>query len=187
MNFLIGKIISNYKIQDIIGKGAFSFVYRAIHLPTQLNVALKVIDITFISHEQETSLLEEINIHQSLCHPFIADFFEFFQFESYYIIAMEYVCNGNLSNYIHQKGKLKEIKADKIFLQLLLVIQYLHEVKYIFHRNLNPDNVLLDERYNIRLIDFGLSFCSNNSMPNLTMKWGSPFYIAPEIILGQPY
>jgi serine/threonine protein kinase len=187
MNDLSSKSILNYKIQETIGKGVFSSVYKAVHLPTRSNVALKVIDTTFLSQEQESSLLEEIYIHQSLYHPFIADFLDFFQFESNYIIVMEYVCNGNLSKYIRQKGKLDEKEARRIFMQLLLVLQYLHDVKNVVHRNLSIDNLLLDENYNIRLIDFGLSFYSKNSYFDATIKWGSPFYVAPEIIHGQPY
>jgi serine/threonine protein kinase len=87
-------------------------------------------------------LTEEINIYKSLCHPFIADCFDYFQFESFFIIVMDYAYNGNLFTFVKQKGKLEEKLACKLFMQLISVLQYLHEVKNVIHKDLRPDHIL---------------------------------------------
>jgi serine/threonine protein kinase len=100
---------------------------------------------------------------------------------------MEYLPNGTLYDMIHKNTKIGKDNAKHIFLQLIYVINYLHHEKHIVHRDLKSQNIMLDENYNIRVIDFGLSriFETENSL--LYTRCGSLATTAPEIILNQPY
>jgi serine/threonine protein kinase len=151
-------ILNDYSIQEQIGSGSYGFVYRAIHQPSQLTVAMKMVSKLFLSTEtKKNSFFEEINIFQFLHHPFIAEFYDFFESDEFYIIVMEYLPNGNLHDFIRKNNKLEENYAKRLFLQLISVLDYLHNQKYIVHRDLKSENIMLDKYYNIRVIDFGFS------------------------------
>jgi serine/threonine protein kinase len=62
---------------------------------------------------------------------------------------MEYCPNGSLYDLIQKEKKLDEQNAMRIFLQLITVLEYLHEGKHIVHRDLNTENIILDKNYNI--------------------------------------
>lgn len=98
---------------------------------------------------------------------------------------MENATGGELSSYIESKGKLSEEEALKYFRQLISAVKYMHS-SGIAHRDIKPANVLLDERLNLKLIDFGLgNLYSPKQM--LETPCGSPCFTAPELISGVPY
>jgi serine/threonine protein kinase len=187
MSIVVDQEVNYDSIKKMVGKGHFGSVYQTLHLPTQLNVALKIVPKSSLSKTRKDSLFKEIQILQSLHHPLIAEFLDFFQTKSHLFIVMEYVTNGNLRQYIQKNGLFEENQTRRIFMQILSVLQYLHEKKNIVHRDIKLENILLDENYNIRFIDFGLSKYIENEKSSLHTQCGSPLYIAPEIILGQPY
>jgi serine/threonine protein kinase len=182
------RIIGNYEFQHKIGSGSFASVYKATHLPTMLAVAIKVINKNlFHTNKRKTDFLNLIKMYRSLHHPFIAEFFDFFESNQSYNIVMEYLPNGSLYDFITKNKKFEENDAKVLFLQLIEVIKYLHHDINLVHRDLKSQNIMLDKYYNIRLIDFDLSrtFQSGNSM--FYTKCGSLASVAPEIISGQPY
>jgi serine/threonine protein kinase len=181
-------IIGNYEIQGKIGSGSYSSVYKAIHKPTSKPVSIKVINKEFLNTERKKKgFFNEIEILKSLHHPFIVEFFDFFESPNHYYLVMEFIPNGNLHDLIKKRKIIHENHAKRLFLQIIAVLDYLHNIKHIIHRDLNSCNILLDKFGNIRIIDFGLSkeLQPNNSM--LLTLCGTPEYMAPEIILGQSY
>ena len=92
---------------------------------------------------------------------------------------MEYACNGELFDYIKAKGKLNEGEASVIFAQILLGIEYLHKMG-IVHRDMKPENLLLDFENRIKIVDFGLSNIYRKD-EQLKTACGSPSYAAPEV------
>jgi serine/threonine protein kinase len=182
------RIISDYKIQERLGSGSFASVYKAIHQPTMVTVAIKMINKTEVDTiQKKTALLEEVEILKSLHFPLIADFFDFFETNDCYNLVIEYLPNGTLHDLISKKKKLEEIEAKRLFLQLISVLDYLQNEKQIVHRDLKSKNIMLDKNYNIRVIDFGFSkrFQTENSL--FSTLCGSPESVAPEITLGKPY
>lgn len=98
---------------------------------------------------------------------------------------MEYAEKGDLMQYIRAVDRIDEEEAANLFLQILEAVEYIHSMG-IAHRDLKPSNILLTERMEIKLADFGLS---NTYKPGtrLTSSCGSPCYAAPEIIEAKAY
>jgi serine/threonine protein kinase len=98
---------------------------------------------------------------------------------------MENVVGGNLFNAINKMGKLPESLAKNIFRQLIETIKYIHS-KNIVHRDIKPDNILLNLNNNIKLCDFGVSKEIKKDIL-ISDSCGTPAFIAPEILLNKPY
>ena len=100
-------------------------------------------------------------------------------------MVCEYVNGGDLLDYIMNKNRLTEAEAKPMFLQLLDTLAYCH-AHLVIHRDLKPDNILIDSKGNIKVNDFGLS---NTMKPGalLTTYCGSPMYASPEIMRKKQY
>lgn len=98
---------------------------------------------------------------------------------------MENATGGELAEYIESKGKLSEDESLKYFRQLISSIKYMHSLG-IAHRDIKPANALLDDRKNLKLIDFGLgNMYSGKEL--LETPCGSPCFASPELISGKHY
>ena len=98
---------------------------------------------------------------------------------------MENISGGNLLNAINKMSKFSESMAKNIFKQLILTIKYLHNMN-IVHRDIKPDNILLELDNTIKLCDFGVSKQVKKGQL-LTDSCGTPAFIAPEILKDHPY
>lgn len=98
---------------------------------------------------------------------------------------MELCENGELFDYINDKGSLGQSLGGKIFYQIYEAVNYLHQNK-IAHRDIKTENILLSKEMNAKLIDFGLanSYSESNRLKTFC---GSPSYLAPEIIQRKTY
>ena len=168
-------IISNYLMISQIGSGAFASVWLAQHTQTKIKVAIKIIQKkTIETAEAKTRFNREMALLKQMSHPFIAEFFESIENESYHFLVMEYAENGNMLEFINTKGQLTEPQARHYFSQLVSVLEYLHNEKLVAHRDLKAENILLDRYNNIRVIDFGLSNQFSSAQPQLKTACGSP-------------
>lgn len=180
--------IGNYIIVSKLGSGSFASVWLARHKITNFNVAIKIIyKSSLTSEEAVTRFNRECALLKQMDHPFISDLFEIIEDSDNYYLVMEYVDHGNMLNYVNTNGRLSEEKARHYFCQLVSALDYLHNEKFVAHRDLKAENVLLDVHDNIRLIDFGLSNVFSKDSPELKTACGSPAYAAPEMIQGHPY
>jgi len=178
----------DYHIQELLGTGSFATVFKAKHIPTKRNVAVKVFEKCKLRDSAELeSLMNEVRISSRADHPLIATLFETFEDENNFYISMELVPNDSLLSFINSSGGIGEGAARKLFAQLVLVLEYLHKDLNVIHRDLKAENILLDRYGNIRLIDFGLSKNYDPSAPFMSTICGSPAYAAPELVKGNPY
>lgn len=103
-------------------------------------------------------------------HPYIMKLIEVVDDPNHHkqFLIQEYVPNGNLLSKIDgfSKQPYTEVQCRKWFRQLLSAVWYCHEVVNIFHRDIKPDNILLDEEENIKLSDFGVSDMFGNKTQN---------------------
>ncbi|XP_037376941.1 serine/threonine-protein kinase MARK2-like [Talpa occidentalis] len=174
--------IKNYAVLGALGEGFHAKVKLALHTPTGTEVAIKIIRKDKVAHRKW--LASEVGCMKALCHPNIIQLFQVVDTRDELLLVMEYAEGGNLEDYLHQHGRLKESEARQIFWQLLSALSYCH-AKGIAHRDLKPENLLLDQHKNIKVADFGLGVqCANQA---LSTYCGSPEFTAPEIYLHQMY
>lgn len=171
---MIPSKINSYIIGKQIGKGSNGFVYEAIHEKTKIKVAIKMIQKTNISSDHDQIQLRfsrEINLLQRINHIFVPQFYQVIEDPLYFYLVMEYAPNGDL---VALEKPVDEYTAKNIFLQLIIILEYLHYEQHIAHRDLKAENIILDKYKNIRVIDYGLSNCFTEDNPQLKTACGSP-------------
>ncbi|KAI8851184.1 kinase-like domain-containing protein [Chytridium lagenaria] len=179
-------IVGNYRIDKTIGQGTYGKVKLGFNITTNEKVAVKVIEKSQIqSPKQVARLQREIRFLKLLYHPHIVKVHDVIETDDFIYIVMEYAAGGELFDYIVAHKRVKENEAREFFRMVLSAVDYCHK-NAVIHRDLKPENLLLDDRKSIKIIDFG--FGNNFTMDGLLDTFcGSPFYAAPEMILGKKY
>uniref|UniRef100_A0A1I8EVA1 MAP/microtubule affinity-regulating kinase 3 n=1 Tax=Wuchereria bancrofti TaxID=6293 RepID=A0A1I8EVA1_WUCBA len=177
--------IGKYKLLKTIGKGNFAKVKLAKHIPTGIEVAIKIIDKTALNPGSLHKLFREVKIMKQLDHPNIVKLYQVMETENTLYLVMEYASGGEVFDYLVAHGRMKEKEARAKFRQIVSAVQYLHQ-KNIIHRDLKAENLLLDSDMNIKIADFGFSnqFVIGNKLDTFC---GSPPYAAPELFQGKKY
>ena len=150
--------IDDYIVLKELGRGSFGLVYLVQNEISKKKYALKAIDKELLSRtdRREEALIERYIL--SICkHPSIVKLSKAFQRRLKLYFVMEYCPNKDLDDLIKKFGTLDNDLALQIIAELVNVINYLHNDMEISHNDLKPSNILLDENYHIKLIDFSTS------------------------------
>jgi NIMA (never in mitosis gene a)-related kinase len=181
----------HYLLQDLIGKGTYASVYRAVSTETKRIVAIKIVNILRVSDADLSAALNEIRILSSINNPYIVQYHESFidRTQSQLWVVMELMEGGDLAQLIEQNEKLNKNPSEKLvwtfFIQALLALKALHSLN-IIHRDLKPGNVYLSaDKKSIRLGDMNVSKVVDFQFAKSLI--GSPAYLAPEVWKMQPY
>ncbi|XP_072943601.1 serine/threonine-protein kinase fused-like [Epargyreus clarus] len=177
--------MESYIIISFIGEGSFGRVFKARHKDTEAIVALKVIRKKGRSSKDLKSLRQECDIQRQLNHPNIIRMIDSFDTDSELVVVTEYA-EKELHGILAKEGCLKEEQVKKITWDLVSALYYLHSHR-VLHRDLKPQNVLLDSTGRAKLCDFGLARIMTNATHILTSIKGTPLYMAPELIDEKPY
>ena len=176
-----------YSLLEVIGKGAFATVWKALHKRSNITVAAKVIRKECVVAKMRSQLVREVEAMKRIDHPNVVRFYDAFETENELFIISEFVGGQTLLEKINDEGSLAEPEVRRLFCQLVSAIDYLHSTARIVHRDLKCENILLDRSGNIRIIDFGLSNILETDDSLFETKCGSPGYVAPEIVNGKMY
>ncbi|KAF9418307.1 hypothetical protein HW555_004840 [Spodoptera exigua] len=174
-----------YVVISFIGEGSFGRVFKAKHKETDAVVALKVIRKKGRSVKDLKNLRQECDIQRQLKHPNIIRMIDSFDTDSELVVVTEYA-EKELHSILAKEGCLNEDKVKKITWDLVSALYYLHSHR-VLHRDLKPQNVLLDSSGRAKLCDFGLARIMTNATHILTSIKGTPLYMAPELIEEKPY
>ncbi|CAG9334218.1 unnamed protein product [Blepharisma stoltei] len=179
-----GKLRDTYRIGSKLGDGAFGSVRKITHRVTGEIRAVKTIHKkTLRTEEERQTFFNEVSVLRALDHPNILKLYEFFQDEKNYYLITELCSGGELFDRIINNGSFSEATAAEYLRQILSVLAYCHE-RNVVHRDLKPENFLLDTTdpdANLKVIDFGTAqFFRPGEI--LTQKFGTPYYIAPEVL-----
>nr|QTW49372.1 fused [Plutella xylostella] len=177
--------MDNYVVISFVGEGSFGRVFKAKHKESDAVVALKVIRKKGRSTKDLKNLRQECDIQRELNHPNIIRMIDSFDTESELVVVTEYA-EKELHSILAKEGCLNEEQVKKITWDLVSALYYLHSHR-VLHRDLKPQNVLLDSTGRAKLCDFGLARIMTNATHILTSIKGTPLYMAPELIDEKPY
>lgn len=185
---MIGKVIKNkYKIYDKVGSGGVATVYIARDLTTNEVVAVKVLKEELTNSPNYVKrFLREAEIVYNMDHPNIAKVKDFGVENDVYFIVMEYIEGKTLSQILEQRGALSVEEAVKITIQILEALQYAYEKGVEAHRDIKPQNIMIDKNQNVKVMDFGIARVSfSHTMTQEGSFLGTPYYISPEQAQGK--
>ncbi|MFQ5942323.1 MAG: bifunctional serine/threonine-protein kinase/formylglycine-generating enzyme family protein [Anaerolineales bacterium] len=186
MEDLTGKQLGRYRVVGPLGEGGMAAVYRAYEPGLDRDVALKVLPRHFASDPQFIGRFEqEARVIAKLQHVHILPVYDFGQEDDYTFIVMPFIQTGTLADQLDDHPRpLPEIL--RIISQVGDALGYAHD-RGIVHRDIKPTNILIDDRGNCLLTDFGIA-----KMVEATVQFtqsgailGTPAYMSPEQILGQ--
>lgn len=163
-----------------LGGGGFGEVYEFIDNENGEIKAAKIIPLKKLEtpHSNE-AYYNEYKFNNSLNYKYICKCYSTFKDTQNAYFILEYQPNKTLSDLINNRYSLTEIEVKHYCYELLLALEYLHS-RNIIHRDIKLSNVLLSEKMEVKLCDFGLAI--ENRVDNNKTICGTPNYIAPEIL-----
>jgi 5'-AMP-activated protein kinase catalytic alpha subunit len=176
-----------YRQEKVLGKGAFGLVSLARSVVTGELVAMKTVDKSKLTNENLRKTVEhEIRILKKLKHKRIVRLYEVIDTPRSIILILEYVDGGTVQQLVKKHKRLEEADAARILFQLVDAVDYCH-THHVCHRDLKLENFMLARGgRSLKLIDFGLSVVWKVGQA-LFKSYGTPCYMAPEIIKGASY
>mmetsp|Transcript_7474 Transcript_7474/g.11871 ORF Transcript_7474/g.11871 Transcript_7474/m.11871 type:complete len:589 (+) Transcript_7474:49-1815(+) len=192
------RILGNYELGRKLGQGKFSRVVEGIHLRTKKRAALKIMKLRDVMDKDQRTrkqMAVELQALTRVRHENIIQLHGVHWDANYphkngstskvMVIALELAPNGGLLGRLQDCGIFTEEVSRTYFHQLIGAVEALH-LHGITHRDLKPDNLLLDKNFNLKVADFGLSkiFHQDGSQSKLEImktKAGTLQYMAPEL------
>uniref|UniRef100_H2ZGZ8 cyclin-dependent kinase n=1 Tax=Ciona savignyi TaxID=51511 RepID=H2ZGZ8_CIOSA len=180
------KIMDGFHKIEKIGEGTYGVVYKALDKVTGRTVALKKIRLDTETEGVPSTAIREISLLKELDHTNIVRLMDVIHSEKKLYLVFEYL-NQDLKKYMDSKPNGLPMPLAKSYLyQLLQGIAYCHSHR-VLHRDLKPQNLLLDEHGCIKLADFGLARAIGVPVRMYTHEVITLWYRPPEILLGSKY
>lgn len=185
-NYVGKRLDGRYEVQEIIGVGGMSVVYKAYDNVDDRIVAIKILKEEFLNNEEfKRRFKNESKAIALLSHPNIVKVYDVNFGEKLQYIVMEYIDGITLKEYINKQGAITWNDALFFMTQILRAVQHAHD-KGIVHRDIKPQNIILLKNGNIKVTDFGIARFSRSETRTLTEQAiGSVHYIAPEQAKGE--
>ena len=181
----IGKVLDNYRILGSLGEGGMGMVFKAVNIQLDKVVALKMIaagmamDKRFIDRFRT-----EARALAKLEDPNIVAIHDLRSYNDLWFIVMEYVDGANLYNIIKKQGAIPWQEALKIVKQMLSGLGHAHRAG-IIHRDIKPNNIMINKDGVVKITDFGLAKDQTNAYNTMTIAGGGTlYYMSPEHLKG---
>ena len=184
-------VVPGYEIFEKLGAGAMGEVYRARHVESGREVALKLMAKNLPNQLEMAKRFErEISALSKLQHPNIAAAIGQGVANERFYLAMEFVRGPDLSNVLKTSGRLPEIEVLRIALQVARALEFAHAKAGLVHRDIKPGNLLIDTAARgrpVKVIDFGLARSTTGVDERLTLQghsWHAELYVAGTNLRG---
>jgi eukaryotic-like serine/threonine-protein kinase len=179
-------LAGRYRIDAPIGQGAFASTYRATDTTLQRTVAVKLLrshhvaDVSFLARfEREARAAAQLN------HPNVVQVHDYGHEDEHVFIVMHYVAGPTLAGYIRDREQISSDEVIAIMSQVLEGLQAIHE-RGIVHRDIKPQNILLEPDLTPKLGDFGVAHSgTESSLTQTGTTIGTAAYMAPEQATGE--
>ena len=177
--------IGKYEVEAFLG-GGMSHVYRARDAILGRTVALKILtDLAISDGDAKARFLQEARIASNISHENVIAVYDFGEEDGRPFMVMEYLEGESLRDAM-KAARVGDFRRKlKIALQLARAIECIH-AKKIVHRDIKPENVHVDRAGRAKLMDFGIAKSEGASLTRSGTTLGTPFYMAPEQVMGQP-
>ncbi|KAJ6654057.1 hypothetical protein lerEdw1_007483 [Lerista edwardsae] len=175
----------DYEVVKVIGRGAFGEVQLVRHKITQKAYAMKLLSkFEMLKRSDSAFFWEERDIMAFANSPWVVQLFSAFQDDRYLYMVMEYMPGGDLVN-LMSNYDVPEKWAKFYTAEVVLALDAIHSLGLI-HRDVKPDNMLLDKYGHLKLADFGTCMKMDESgMVRCDTAVGTPDYISPEVLKSQ--
>ncbi|CAL9164703.1 uncharacterized protein LOC103982891 isoform X1 [Musa acuminata AAA Group] len=177
---MLAAIEARFSSLELIGRGSFGDVFRGFDKDLNKEVAIKVIDLEEAEDDIE-DIQKEISVLSQCRSPYITDYYGSYLHQTKLWIVMEYMAGGSVADLLQTGPPLDEMSISCILRDLLHAIEYLHNEGKI-HRDIKAANILLTEKGDVKVADFGVSAQLTKTMSRRKTFVGTPFWMAPEVI-----
>lgn len=183
---MIGRVFNNrYQITERIGIGGMAEVYQAQDNVLGRLVAVKVMLPQYAADPSFTQRFkQEAAAAANLQSPFIVNVYDWGQDEGTYYIVMEYVRGSDLKTAIIERGAINQRKVAEIGSQVCQALSVAHGLD-IVHRDIKPQNIMVQPDGNVKVMDFGIARAKNSVMSKTSSVLGTAHYISPEQAQGK--
>ncbi|THU74204.1 hypothetical protein C4D60_Mb04t30900 [Musa balbisiana] len=188
---MLAAIEARFSSLELIGRGSFGDVFRGFDKELNKEVAIKVIDLEEAQRIHDSSrihvlfgianIVNEISVLSQCRSPYITDYYGSYLHQTKLWIVMEYMAGGSVADLLQTGPPLDEMSISCILRDLLHAIEYLHNEGKI-HRDIKAANILLTEKGDVKVADFGVSAQLTKTMSRRKTFVGTPFWMAPEVI-----
>jgi serine/threonine-protein kinase len=178
-----------YEIQRFLGRGGWGMVYKAYDRKLEEVVALKVLrhsELPASSERDERRFVAEIRLARKVRHPNVCAIHEYGEDGPLRYIAMEFIDGKDLRLLLREKGRPTTGEAFQIVLGAAAGLVAVHQAGVV-HRDLKPDNIMIDVHGVVRLMDFGIAKTIQADAVKITATQaivGTPWYMSPEQTRG---
>ena len=183
---MIGRIFNNrYQITECIGVGGMAEVYRATDNVLGRVVAVKVMLPQYAADENfARRFKQEAASAANLSSPYIVNVYDWGQDDGTYYIVMEFVRGSDLKTAIKERGAINQRKVTEIGSQVCQALSVAHK-QDIIHRDVKPQNIMVQPDGNVKVMDFGIARAKNSTMDKTASVLGTAHYISPEQAQGK--
>jgi predicted Ser/Thr protein kinase len=182
--FIPGTLVAGrYRVIGLLGRGGMGEVYRATDLALAQSVALKILPEEAAANDRFLERFHnEVRIARQVSHPNVCRVYDIGEADGLPFISMEYVDGEDLASLLQRIGRLPADKALEIARKLCAGLAAAHE-RGVIHRDLKPQNIMLDKRGQVVIMDFGLAAVAS-SLLGPEARNGTPAYMSPEQLRG---
>lgn len=182
-----GSVIANrYEVQSVLGAGGMGLVLKALDRQLDEVVALKLLKGEVFQQDPVAldRFKQELKLARRITHRNVVRTYDYSELDHYYVISMEYVKGITLKQLLRQRGMLPVRIGLQVGKQICSALEAAHE-KGVVHRDMKPQNVLLESTGDVKIMDFGIArVADRKGMTSTGTIMGTPDYMSPEQAQG---